>query len=324
MDNDEKLKEFLETSFISPLLEKEGITDISYNGEYIFYQSNKFGRRKSEIDVTPSQVASFLRQIANYSEKQFSFLDPILDVSFSRYRINATFLSLTRVRNKKSYSFSIRIAYEGSVLENDDSFFGENSKRILLKAIKNKQSIVIGGETGAGKTELQKYLLMRLEPSSRVIVIDNVEELEMVRADDNLDLTSWVVDERNKKASYASLIKNALRNNPDYLVLAESRGEEMLDALNCVMSGHPIITTMHAKDIKAMPYRMARMAMMGEKKLEYDDLLGDIYHHFSLFVYVKRELIDGQVRRFIEAIARPNEKKKTVEIVYERNDENEA
>lgn len=324
MDNDEKLKEFLETSFISPLLEKEGITDISYNGEYIFYQSNKYGRRKSEIDVTPSQVASFLRQIANYSEKQFSFLDPILDASFSRYRINATFLSLTRVRNKKSYSFSIRIAYEGSVLENDDSFFGGNSKRILLKAIKNKQSIVIGGETGAGKTELQKYLLMRLEPSSRVIVIDNVEELEMVRADDNLDLTSWVVDERNKKASYASLIKNALRNNPDYLVLAESRGEEMLDALNCVMSGHPIITTMHAKDIKAMPYRMARMAMMGEKKLEYDDLLGDIYHHFSLFVYVKRELIDGQVRRFIEAIARPNEKKKTVEIVYERNDENEA
>ena len=324
MDNDEKLKEFLETSFISPLLEKEGVTDISYNGEYIFYQSNKFGRRKSEIDVTPSQVASFLRQIANYSEKQFSFLDPILDVSFSRYRINATFLSLTRVRNKKSYSFSIRIAYEGSVLENDDSFFGGNSKRILLKAIKNKQSIVIGGETGAGKTELQKYLLMRLEPSSRVIVIDNVEELEMVRVDDNLDLTSWVVDERNKKASYASLIKNALRNNPDYLVLAESRGEEMLDALNCVMSGHPIITTMHAKDIKAMPYRMARMAMMGEKKLEYDDLLGDIYHHFSLFVYVKRELIDGQVRRFIEAIARPNEKKKTVEIAYERNDENEA
>lgn len=324
MDNDEKLKEFLETSFISPLLEKEGITDISYNGEYIFYQSNKFGRRKSEIDVTPSQVASFLRQIANYSEKQFSFLDPILDVSFSRYRINATFLSLTRVRNKKSYSFSIRIAYEGSVLENDDSFFGGNSKRILLKAIKNKQSIVIGGETGAGKTELQKYLLMRLEPSSRVIVIDNVEELEMVRADDNLDLTSWVVDERNKKASYASLIKNALRNNPDYLVLAESRGEEMLDALNCVMSGHPIITTMHAKDIKAMPYRMARMAMMGEKKLEYDDLLGDIYHHFSLFVYVKRELIDGQVRRFIEAIAKPNEKKKTVEMVYERNEENEA
>lgn len=324
MDNDEKLKEFLETSFISPLLEKEGITDISYNGEYIFYQSNKYGRRKSEIDVAPSQVASFLRQIANYSEKQFSFLDPILDVSFSRYRINATFLSLTRVRNKKSYSFSIRIAYEGSVLENDDSFFGGNSKRILLKAIKNKQSIVIGGETGTGKTELQKYLLMRLEPSSRVIVIDNVEELEMVRADDNLDLTSWVVDERNKKASYASLIKNALRNNPDYLVLAESRGEEMLDALNCVMSGHPIITTMHAKDIKAMPYRMARMAMMAEKKLEYDDLLGDIYHHFSLFVYVKRELIDGQVRRFIETIARPSEKKKTVEIVYERNDENEA
>lgn len=324
MDNDEKLKQFLETSFISPLLEKEGITDISYNGEHIYYQCNKYGRRKAEIDVTQNEVASFLRQIANYSEKQFSFLDPILDVSFSRYRINATFLSLTRVRNKKTYSFSIRIAYEGSVLEKDDSFFKGTSKRILLNALKKKESIVIGGETGVGKTELQKYLLMRLEPSSRVIVIDNVEELEMVRADENLDLTSWVVDDRNKKASYSNLIKNGLRNNPDYLVLAESRGEEMLDALNCVMSGHPIITTMHAKDIKSMPYRMARMAMMGEKKLEMDDLLGDIYHHFSLFVYLKRELIDGQVTRFIDSIARSNDKKKTLELVYERKIENEA
>lgn len=315
-----RLTSYLESSFLQPLLFEEGVTDISYNGVDLFYENSLRGRLKSSICPSKEEVGDFLRQIANFAEKQFCYTNPILDVSFSRYRLNATFLSLTRVKDEKSYSFSLRLSREGSVLTEDESFFGGESKKILLEALKRRESIVIGGETGAGKTELQKFLLLNLPPATRVIVIDNVEELELSRGDGSLDLTSWLVDERFPKSGFPDLIKNALRNNPDYLLVAESRGAEMLDALNCVMSGHPIITTMHAKDLNAMPYRMARMAMMAGPSLVYEDILGDIYHHFSYFVYLKKDASGGDIKRYIHEIGLLDEASRTVVPIYRKEE----
>lgn len=316
MNQFERLTAYVEDSFLKPLLENPYITDVSYNGVDIFYENSKRGRRKWDEKVSSEQVGDFLRQIANFAEKQFSYLEPVLDVSFSRYRLNASFLSVTRVRDKKSYSFALRIGHEGTAIADDSDFFGGKSRRILLKALANHESIVIAGETGSGKTELQKYLLLHLPPSTRVIVIDNVEELELSRGDGELDLTSWLVDEKNPHATFSALIKNALRNNPDYLLVAESRGKEMLDALSCVMSGHPIITTLHAKDLKAMPYRMARMAMMAGDTIHYDDVLGDIYHHFTVMVYLRKKMVDGEIKRYIETIGRLDEESQSIEVIY--------
>ena len=316
MNNFERITTFVESSFLKPLLDDPNVTDISFNGVDMFYENNIKGRRKYREHISPEQVGDFLRQIANFSEKQFSYSTPVLDVSFSRYRLNASFLSLTRVRDKKSYSFALRIGHEGSAIKDDGTFFGGRSKRLLMDALSRKESIVIAGETGSGKTELQKYLLLRLPPATRVIVIDNVEELELSRGDGELDLTSWIVDEKNPQTSFSALIRNALRNNPDYLLVAESRGEEMLDALNCVMSGHPIITTLHAKDLKAMPYRMARMAMMAGDSIKYDDVIGDIYHHFNLMVYLSKRTVDGEIKRRIETIGKLNEETQEIDVVY--------
>lgn len=314
-DSDKRLLEELHSSFLSPLLSVEGVTDIAYNGEAIYFKTNLEGRKKAEIEVGPEEVGAFLRQLANLSEKQFSYLDPILDISFGLYRLNAAFHSVSRVNGRKSYSFSLRIASEEPILENSPSFFPKNSRKILLNALEKRHSIVIGGETGAGKTELQKYLLSHLAESTRVIVIDNVEELELTRSG-SLDLTSWLVDERNPKASYSALIKNALRNDPDYLILAESRGEEMLDALNCAMSGRPIITTLHSFDLASIPSRMARMAMMGGKNLGMEALLSDIIHHFQLYVYIGKKVKDGKIFRSIESIGYADEASASVKPIF--------
>lgn len=317
MENEERLATYLENSFLSPLLQSESVTDISYNGLDIYYEDNIYGRKKADIPVSRELVGDFLRQIANFSEKQFSYLNPVLDVSFSKYRLNATFLSVTRVCNKKSYSFSLRIASSGSILDSVQSFFGNNrSKKILLKALEERKSIVIAGETSSGKTELQKWLITKLKEATRVIVIDNVQELELSRETD-LDLTSWLVDENNPNVSFASLIRNALRNNPDYLIVAESRGGEMLDALNAVMSGHPIITTIHAKDIESIPYRMGRLAMLSGEKLLLEDTMSDIFHHFSYVVYLKKRVTDDEIFRYIDQIGILNEKTKSIDIVFD-------
>ena len=315
--SNERLTHYLESSFLAPLLSIKTVTDISYNGERIFYEDAMEGRKAYEEEVTSTSVGNFLRQIANFSEKQFSYMCPILDVSFSRYRLNATYLSLTRVKDEKSYSFSLRIGKEGSAISEEDQAFWGNGKEILLGALARKESIVIAGETGAGKTELQKFLLLHLPPAHRVIVIDNVEELELSRGDGLLDLTSWLVDDRLPSSSFPALIRNALRNNPDYLLVAESRGGEMLEALHCVMSGHPIITTLHAKDIESIPSRITRMAMMAGERLVYEETLADVYHHFPWYVYLKKEIRDGKVTRYVQSIGKANEKERRVELVYE-------
>ena len=92
-----KVIEYIETSFLASLINDEEITDISFNGSEFFYVSNSKGRNKSVISVEYQLVKDFLRQIANLCEQQFSFTNPILDVSVGKYRINATHQSIGKM-----------------------------------------------------------------------------------------------------------------------------------------------------------------------------------------------------------------------------------
>ncbi len=304
MNEESALVNYLESSFLHEALKEPGLNDIAYNGEAFFLESSLCGRKPLHIAANKEAVGAFLRQIANLSERQFSYLNPILDVSFGRYRLSACFLSLTRVNDEKSYSFSLRIESRGSILSDDSSFFPKQSKEILLDCLDRKESLVIGGETGSGKTELQKFLLLQLKPSTRVLVIDNVEELELIRGIGDIDLTTWVTDPQGRGGDCASLIRTALRFNPDFLVLAEARGGEMFEALNCSMSGHPVILTVHSSSLEAMPSRLARLAQMRGQAMVYSDLLIDVMESFKTYVLVRKRMQNGKLERIISKIGR--------------------
>lgn len=305
----EKAINYIETSFLKDLLFLEGITDISYNGEDIFYLSNRYGRNKSNIKVNNNEVKDFIRQIANISEKQFSYLSPNLDVSIGKYRLNATHQSVARRKNMETINFALRIAGKDNLINDNSGFLPSEIVSLFEVFLLEKVSIVIGGITGSGKTELQKYLIKKMTDNTRIIVIDNVLELANINDVDNLDINIWQADERNKETTMNSLIRNALRCNPDWLIAAESRGYEMIDVLNSAMTGHPIITTIHAFDIDSMPSRMARMVMMNDKKMDYQSVLEDIYHHFRLFIYLKsKKNKDGSIFRYVAEISYFNEK----------------
>lgn len=306
--NKEKLIGFIENSFLKDLLIENDITDISYNGESVYYLHNFLGRRKADIAISEDYARDFIRQIANYSEKQFSYQTPNLQVSVGKYRISAVHPSIGRKDNDERINFSIRIGSSVLVTEKDSNFINAELKSLFNVLLNSRVSIVIGGITGCGKTELQKYLISTLPDYSRVIVIDNILELDNLRAS-NLDLNIWQVDERNKETTIQSLIKNALRSNPDWLVVAESRGEEMNDVLNSAMTGHPIITTIHAFDIDSMPERMSRMVLMNSVKQDYEYVLRDVNYIFRFYVYLKREInSDGKVLRYIHEIAEIDQK----------------
>lgn len=310
-----RLIDYLEKSFLAPILTNDNITDISYNGEDIYYLDNNYGRRKSEIKISYQTAKDFLRQIANLAEKQFSYQKPELDISFGRYRLNALHQSICRKNNADSVCFSLRLTIANLRINQNEQTFGQEIIDLLDVLINSQVSLVIGGMTGSGKTELQKYLLTRMNASSRVIVIDNVLELDQMTLQNQIDLNVWQVDENRQQSSIQQLVKTALRSNPDWLIVAEARGAEMLDILNSALTGHPIITTIHAFDINSMPNRMVRMVMMNGQTHQLEEVYQDIAYHLRFYVFIKRKyVVDGLVNRFISSIAYLN--KDSMEEIY--------
>ncbi len=317
MDN--RLISYIENSFLASLIQDRNVTDISFNGEALYYLNNLSGRGKADVEVGKQEAIDFIRQVANLSEKQFSYASPILDVSVGRYRINAVHSSIARVKDDKTISFSIRIASYKNKIQNDDNFMSLDMREYLLNLIKNKESIVIAGPTGTGKTELQKYLLMSIERNAHIIAIDNIQELEGLRNEEDIDLTSWQVYPSMADRTFESLIRNALRNNPDWLIVAESRGKEMADILLSVTSGHPIITTMHANTLEEIPIRIARMIQLNNPNQLFEDVLSDVKNNFHNYVLLERTIDEhGYVKRFIKGIAYLKDANSNIEIVKER------
>ena len=312
---------FIETSFLSELMKDEEVTDISFNGNAIFYLHNYRGRQKSNIQISVSDAKDFIRQIANLTEKQFSYQVPILDVTAGKYRLNAVHNSIGRYLDEQVITFSIRIASIKPRITDGSGFLTPELISLIKAIIKSSLSIVIGGTTGSGKTEFQKYLLSKMEDSTRVIIIDNVLELSQLALDPRMDINLWQSDEKNESTCIQNLVKNALRNNPDWLVIAESRGGEMLEIMNSVMTGHPAITTIHASDANSMPNRIARMVMMNDKRSDYREVLRDVTDNFPIHFYLKRKIdASNNVVRYIESITIIEKNGKSRTLYENKND----
>lgn len=302
-----KLYNYFINSFLSPLLNDSEITDISYNGEAIFFQSNKKRRVKANILVSEEQVNDFIRQIANLSENLFSLASPILDISINEFRFNAVHNSIGRKKHEKCHTFCIRRnSNEINIKDIKDNLPIEIDD-LLTKLVCLKKTILICGETGSGKTELQKYLISKCPNNSRIVIIDNVQELGVVSLE-NLDTTYW---QTTDKVALPLLIQNALRFNPDWIIVAEARGKEIEPLLQSVLSGHPLIATIHAKNLSLLPIRIANMLLAySNMRGEISDILPSVYSALNIGIHLSVKIVNGYVTRFIDEIGEYTSKNK--------------
>lgn len=312
-----RAKEFLLSSFLKPYLERDDITDITYNGEFFHVQLREDGWKKIDLNVEEKEIHDFLRQIANYTEKLFSYTHPILDVSVDKYRINAIHQAIARKGKNRVYNFSIRISSDELLIKDDGIFLPQNIVKLIKSILKSHLSIIISGRSGSGKTEFQKFILSLIEEDERVILIDNILELD----DDSLktfkaDFSLWQVNETNEESSFDNLIKNALRSSPTFIVIAESRGGEMSAILNSAMSGHPLITTIHSLDAKFTPSRIMHLLNLDLKNISYNDVKMDINNHFRFYFHVEQVKEKGKFVRRLKEIIEIDDKGKS-HIVYQ-------
>ncbi|MEG0978152.1 MAG: ATPase, T2SS/T4P/T4SS family [Bacilli bacterium] len=296
------LVSFIENSFLKDLLLNDDITDISYNGKEIFYVNNYYGRRKFDHDVTSDEVYLFLRNISNIKDIPFSLSHPIIDLSFSKYRLNATYNNITKKNNNSCYSFSIRKASRVIKITNNDKFFSKKLFSILNLLIVLNKSFLISGPTSSGKSEFQKYLISLLKENTRVIVIDSINELD-INYENKIDITHLILEKENVNG-FEELLKTSLRYNPDYVILAEARGKEIEYVINSAMSGISTITTLHAPNINLIVSRIVTMLQIQNKNTERDVLEKTILDSFDVFVQLEKySNEDGSICRRIKDLA---------------------
>ena len=166
----------------------------------------------------------------------------------------------------------------------------------LQAAVKARLNIVIAGGTGSGKTTLLNMLSSFISEKERIVTIEDSAELQL-RQEHVVRLETRPPNVEGKGAiRQRELVINALRMRPDRIVLGEVRGEEALDMLQAMNTGHDgSLTTIHANTPRDGLARLETMCMMGDIRLPDKAIRAQISSAVHLIVQAAR-MSDGSRR----------------------------
>jgi pilus assembly protein CpaF len=167
---------------------------------------------------------------------------------------------------------------------------------LLKGAVQARLNIIVSGGTGAGKTTLLNVLSGFISERERIVTIEDSAELQL-KQEHVVRLECRPPNVEGKGAvRQRELVMNALRMRPDRIVLGEVRGEECLDMLQAMNTGHDgSVTTIHANTPRDAVARMETMAMMGSVHLPEKAIRAQIASAVHLIVQIAR-MSDGSRR----------------------------
>jgi pilus assembly protein CpaF len=167
---------------------------------------------------------------------------------------------------------------------------------ILKGAVQARLNIIVSGGTGAGKTTLLNVLSGFISEHERIVTIEDSAELQM-KQEHVVRLECRPPNVEGKGAvRQRELVMNALRMRPDRIVLGEVRGEECLDMLQAMNTGHDgSVTTIHANTPRDALARMETLAMMSSVRLPEKAIRAQIASAIHLIVQIAR-MSDGSRR----------------------------
>jgi pilus assembly protein CpaF len=166
----------------------------------------------------------------------------------------------------------------------------------LKAAVRAKLNIVISGGTGAGKTTLLNVLSGYISETERIVTIEDSAELQL-QQEHVVRLECRPPNVEGKGAvRQRELVINALRMRPDRIIVGEVRGEETLDMLQAMNTGHDgSLTTIHANSPRDAVARLETMALMSNLNLPEKALRQQIASAIAIIVQISR-MSDGTRR----------------------------
>jgi len=166
----------------------------------------------------------------------------------------------------------------------------------LSKAVKKRRNILITGGTGSGKTTLLNVLSAYIGHSERIVTIEDTAELQLRQEHVAKMETRPPNLEGDGAIHERQLVVNSLRMRPDRIILGEVRGDEALDMLQAMNTGHDgSLATIHANSCTDGVRRLEMMVAMANSNISDASIRRQIAAAIDVFVHVSR-LSDGTRR----------------------------
>ena len=290
----EILNELFGLGPLEPLLEDHAISDILVNGASNVYIEQHGVLKRTNVSFTDDRhLMRIIDRIVSMVGRRVDEVSPMVDARLkdgSRVNVIIPPLSLD------GPIVSIRrFGYEPLTADNliENKTLTPDMLQLVAGAVEGRLNIVISGGTGAGKTTLLNVLSAFIPSAERIVTIEDAAELQLKQEHVVRLETRPPNIEGKGVVKQRQLVINALRMRPDRILVGEVRGEEALDMLQAMNTGHEgSLTTVHANTPRDAISRLETMVAMAGLNLADKAIRQQIASAFDLIVQVTR-LTDG-------------------------------
>ena len=254
------VRDFVGFGKINALMKDSQIEDISGNGfdTPIFLYHRKHRNIPTNIEYPEDELNSFIIRLAQRSGKHISVADPIVDATLpDGSRIQMTLGTAVTAHGS---TFTVRRFSEVPLTPIDLigwHTFSTNAMAYLWLCIENNNSLIFAGGTASGKTTSLNAVSLFIPPSAKVISLEDTRELQLPHVNwiPSITRDSFTADDRGAIDMY-DLLKAALRQRPEYMLVGEVRGKEALTLFQAMSTGHTTFSTMHADSVASAIHRL--------------------------------------------------------------------
>jgi pilus assembly protein CpaF len=261
--HEELCRDVLGAGPLEPLLRLPGVTDVVVNGTDGVYVDTGEGLRPVDVRFADEDAVRRLAQrLAALGGRRLDDASPFVDVRLADgTRCHALLAPIARpgtlisLRVPRARAFSLAELTEAGTLT-------PAGERLLRAVVRRRAAFVVSGGTGSGKTTLLSAMLSLADPAERVVLVEDSHELRpdhphcvwLEARPPNLEGAGEV--------TLRALVRQALRMRPDRLVVGEVRGEEVVDLLAALNTGHEGgCGTLHANSSADVPARVEALAL---------------------------------------------------------------
>jgi pilus assembly protein CpaF len=284
---------------LRPLMEDPTITEVMINGYDTVYIQRKGMIEKTNIKFTDNQSLMHTIQkilAASQSSRRVDESSPYVDFSMTDgSRVNVILPPCSPIGPVMTIrKFSRDLSSIDDLIERKT--LNKQMAAFLIAAIKAKLNIIFCGSTGSGKTTLLNVLSSHIPSHERIITIEDTAELRLMQ-EHVVSLQSKPANIEGKgTVSIRDLFVNSLRMRPDRLIIGEVRGEEILDLVQSISSGHSgSLGIVHGDSPQECFNRMVTMMVMSGIRLSGEQIRNQLANSIDLIVYA--ELYMDGVRR---------------------------